>query len=93
MSLQGRDVSILISQNKIIALIKKFNMWKTRINDVVDAFPGLCGYIASKTLIKAEVIFSDIQQHLELFSKHFTKYLLKEANNNFYWILNPFVVA
>jgi len=88
MSLQGRDASILISQNKIIALIKTFNIWKTKINDVVDAFPVLCGY-----KLNTEVIFSDIQQHLELFFKHFKTYLLKEANNNFYWILNPFVVA
>jgi len=43
-------------------------------------------------LINAELIFSDIHQHLELLSEHFTKYILKETYDNFDWILNPFLL-
>ena len=65
--LQGRDANILLSQNKITAFIKKLNIWKARISDnVVDMFPVLCDYIANKPLIVKELIFSDIQPHLEL---------------------------
>ena len=56
-------------------------------------FPVLCDYIANKPLIDKELIFSDIQPHLELLSEHFKKYFLKETYDNFDWILNPFVVA
>lgn len=56
-------------------------------------FPVLCDYIANKPLINTDLVFSDIQQHLELLSVHFTKYFLKETYENFDWILNPFVVA
>ena len=94
LSLQGRDANILLSQNKITAFIKKLNTWKARISDnVVDMFPVLCDYIANKPLIGKELIFSDIQPHLELLSEHFKKYFLKETFDNFDWILNPFVVA
>ena len=55
----------------------------------MDMFPVLCGYIANKTLINTELIFSDIQQHLLLLLKHFTKFFLKK-HDNFDWILNPF---
>ena len=80
LSLQGRDANILLSQNKIIAFIKKLNIWKARISDnVVDMFPVLCDYIANKPLIDKELIFSDIQPHLELLSEHFKKYFLKET--------------
>ena len=94
LSLQERDANILLSQNKITAFIKKLNIWKARISDnVVDMFPVLCDCIANKPLIDKELIFSDIQPHLELLSEHFKKYFLKETYDNFDWILNPFVVA
>ena len=50
-------------------------------------------WIANKPLIDKELIFSDIQPHLELLSEHFKKYFLKETYDNFDWILNPYVVA
>ena len=56
-------------------------------------FPVLCDYIANKPLIDKELIFSDIQSHLELLSEHFKKYFLKETYDNFDRILNPLVVA
>ena len=34
-------------------------------------FPVLCDYIVNTPLIDKELIFSDIQQHLKLLSKHF----------------------
>jgi len=37
----------------------------------------LCEYIASKPLINAELIFSDVQQHLELLSGYLTNILLE----------------
>ena len=94
LSLQGKDANILLSQNKITAFIKKLNIWKARISDnVVDMFPVLRDYIANKPLIDRELIFSDVQPHLELLSEHFKKYFLKETYDIFDWILNPFVVA
>ena len=93
LSLQRRNANILLSQNKITAFTKKLNLWKSRIDDnVVDMFPVLCDYIENKPLIRTDLIFSDIQQHLELLSNHFTKYFLKETFENFDWILNPFLV-
>ena len=94
LSLQGSDANILLSQNKITAFIKKLNIWKARVSDnVVDMFPVLCDYIANKPLFDKELIFSDIQSHLELLSEHFKKFFLKETYDNFDWILNPTVVA
>ena len=94
LSLQGRDANILLSQSKITAFIKKLNTWKARISDnVLDMFPVLCDYIANKPLIDKELIFSDIQPHLELLSEHFKKYFLKETYDNFDRIVNPLVVA
>ena len=84
----------MLSQNKITAFTKKLNLWKSRIdNNVVDVFPVLCDYIKNKPLIRADLIFSDIQQHLELLAEHFTKYFLKETFENFDRILNPFLVG
>ena len=94
LSLQGRNANILLSQNKITAFIKKFNLWKARINDdVMDMLPVLCDNIANKSLVDKELIYSDIEQHLKLLSEHFRKYFLKETYDNFDWILNSFVVA
>ena len=94
LSLQGRDANILLSQNKITAFIKKLNIWKARTSDnVVVMFPVLFDYIANKSLIDKELIFSDIQPHLELLSEHFKKYFSKETYDNFDRILNPLVVA
>ena len=94
LSLQGRNANILLSQNKITAFTKKLNLWKSRTDDnVVDMFPVLCDCIENKPLIRTDLIFSDIQQHLELLSDHFTKYFLKETFENFDWILNPFLVG
>ena len=94
LSLQGKNANILLSQNKITAFTKKLNLWKSRIDDnVVDMFPVLCDYIENKPLIRTDLIFSDIQQHLELLSDHFMKYFLKETFENFDWILNPFLVG
>ena len=59
----------------------------------MDLFTVFYGYIANKFLINTKLIFFDIQQHLLLLSKHFTKYCLKETYENFDWILNPFVDA
>ena len=92
--LQRRNANILLSQNKITAFTKKHNLRKSRIdNNVVDMFPVLCDYIENKPLIRTDLIFSDIQQHLELLCDHFTKYFLKETFENFDWILNPFLVG
>ena len=88
LSLQGRDANILRNQNKIIAFIKKLNIWKTRINDsVVDMFPVAYGYIVKEPLINTILIFSDIQLYLLLL------YSLKEPYENFDWILNLFVIT
>ena len=59
----------------------------------MDLFTVFYGYIANKFLNNTKLIFFDIQQHLLLLSKHFTKYCLKETYENFDWILNPFVDA
>jgi len=58
----------------------------------VDVFPVLCDYIAGKSTIdfNTELIFSDIQQQLELLSDYFTRYFLKEIHDNSHWILNAF---
>ena len=57
---------MLLSQNKITAFVKKFNIWNARIkNNVVNMFPVLSDYIANKSLIDKELIFSDIQEHLK----------------------------
>ena len=92
--LQRKSAHILLDQNKITAFIKKLSIWKSRLNDnVLDIFPILCDYVDNKPLIKAELIFFDTQQHLELLSKYFTDYFLKETFEKFDWILNPFLVA
>ena len=55
-------------------------------------FPVLCDYIANKPLINTQLIFSDIQQYMEVLSENFTKYFLKESYDNFDWIPNPFLL-
>jgi len=74
--LDSNSTALVLSQNKLTALIKKLNIRITGINDVVDMFLVICDYIVNKPLISTESIFSDIQQHLELHSEHFAKYIL-----------------
>ena len=56
-------------------------------------FSVLCDYITNKSSINTELIFRDIQLHLELLSEHFQKYCMKETYENFDWELNPFVAS
>ena len=62
---------------------KEVGICKTRMNNNVDMSPIVCDYVASKSLIAAYLIFSDVQQHLQLLSAYFTKHVLKETTENF----------
>jgi len=55
-------------------------------------FPTLSDYINNNPSINADMIISDIGNHLDALSQHFDEYFMNDNIENFDWICNPFDV-
>jgi len=94
LSLQGRNVNIFTSHDKIESFIKKINIWKSRVEkDSFEIFTETDNFIVEKNLSKP-LIGKIILNHLEVLETQFRKHFIPHIDiKEICWIQKPFLIA
>ncbi|KAL4148669.1 hypothetical protein QTP88_002841 [Uroleucon formosanum] len=91
-SLQGKETHILQLYDKIVAFIKKINLWKRKLteeNGKTTCFPLLKYFLGENDLELPLSLKTIFLEHLTNLETHFMKYFLEEMKQ-YYWIKDPF---
>jgi len=92
LSLQGRNINLLKSIEKIPAFIKKLKLWKRKMNE--DGGKE-CFHLLQKVLTSNGVDFSQdlksiFEEYLSQLISCFEKYFRNDSIDKFAWIQDPF---
>lgn len=91
LSLQGNNVDMFKVEDKISAMVKKCQIWATRIeNDSFTNFPTLKQFLESSEDSLPDQIKSNIVEHLRSLATTFREYF-PEPDPDDSWIRNPFI--
>jgi hypothetical protein len=91
-SLQGKETHILQLYDKIVAFIKKINLWKRKLteeNGKTTCFPLLKYFLGENELKLPMSLKTIFLEHLKNLETHFMKYF-PEVMKQYYWIKDPF---
>ncbi|KAG6925167.1 zinc finger BED-type containing 5 [Chelydra serpentina] len=90
LSLQGKD-DVLTMSEKVIAFQKKLVLWREHFeNGCLEMFPSLCDFVAEND-ISVSPIKTLISAHLKNLETEFSNLFKNLPNEEFQWVLNPFV--
>jgi hypothetical protein len=90
-SLQGKETHILQLYDKIVAFIKKINLWKRKLteeNGKTICFPLLKYFLGENDLELPMSLKTIFLEHLTNLETHFMKYFPEEMKL-YYWIKDP----
>lgn len=92
LSLQGREIRILLLADKVHAFTQKLDLWHGRISrGNCDMFPSLADFITDAgTSHDFSSLFQSASEHLSAMRKQFATYF-KEDYRSFAWVRDPFV--
>lgn len=89
-SLQGNNVDMFQVHDKVSAMIKKCQIWATRIEKgSTTNFPTLQQFIESADVSLPQQFIVEIAEHLRGLSATFGEYF-PELDSNYDWVRNPF---
>uniref|UniRef100_K7GJS8 DUF4371 domain-containing protein n=1 Tax=Pelodiscus sinensis TaxID=13735 RepID=K7GJS8_PELSI len=90
LSLQGKGNFLTMSE-KVTAFQKKLVLWREHFeNRCLERFPSLCDFVAENNA-SVSPIKTLISAHLKILETEFSNLFKNLPNEEFQWVLNPFV--
>lgn len=93
LSMQGPDMNIMNSHDKISAFKKKLRIWSKRVNEnIFHMFPTLFKQLSNAVSVDVDSVTFSVKNHLQSMAHYFDAYFINDGFENFDWIRNPFAV-
>lgn len=92
LTLQGKNMHILKSQERVAAFNKKLNLWRKKLNEdaISDCFPTLHTFLTENELTLKLDSKNHFEDYLSQLGIWFDKYFPSEIFDKFAWIQDPF---